>query len=401
MSQSGRRLPLLQSPEKTACGVAIATAAGAVLCGVCCVLPFALPAVALASSGTAIAWLASGYSWATSIAIGIVVAAWLWIAVKSFRAQARPSASTFYAMGIATAVLGLAVVWPRMEPRLIAFLKAQGSAAADTVPATAQGPRPSARQATTPQVTVELIAGSPSGPTASDMWVGLRFRLQERWHIYWRNPGDSGGPPTVTWQLPEGVMADDVVWPMPSRLPLGPLMNYGYEGDVVLPVRLKLEARARSAPSLPIRADVNWLVCREVCLSGKGTLLLQLPLAGTDRANASDWSRRIEAARATEPKPAPPTWRASARSEKEYFLLTVDIDRAAESAFFFPLVESQIDDSTKQEVRSVGKSIQLRLRKSNQLMKDPASLRGVLALASGTHFEINAPVGNNSSRGER
>ena len=128
MIQTGRQLPMLRGPEKTACGVAIATAAGAVLCGVCCVLPFALPAVALASSGTAIAWLANGYSWATAIAVGIVAAAWLWIAVKSMRARAWPAASTFYAMGMATVVLGLAVVWPRIEPALIAILKAQGSA---------------------------------------------------------------------------------------------------------------------------------------------------------------------------------------------------------------------------------------------------------------------------------
>ena len=81
-------------------------------------------------------------------------------------------------------------------------------------------------------------------------------------------------------------------------------------------------------------------------------------------------------------------------------MLTVDIDRPAESAYFFPLVESQIDDSTKQDVKTVGKSIQLRLRKSNQLIKDPASLKGVLALASGTHFEINAPIDNHSPRGK-
>ena len=182
MIQSGRQLPVLQGPEKTACGVAIATAAGAVLCGVCCVLPFALPAVALASSGTAIAWLASGYSWATTIAVAIVGAAWLWIAVRSVRAQARPSSATFYAMGIATVVLGLAVVWPRIEPSVIALLKAQGSAA--TVAARATTQAANARQATTPQVTVELIAAAPSVPTTSDLWVGLRFRLQDGWHIY-------------------------------------------------------------------------------------------------------------------------------------------------------------------------------------------------------------------------
>jgi thiol:disulfide interchange protein DsbD len=273
------------------------------------------------------------------------------------------------------------------------------AAALVTVPAIAQAPN--ARQVKTPQVTVELIANVLSVPTTSDIWIGVRFRLQERWHIYWRNPGDSGGPPTVTWQLPAGVTAGEFVWPMPSRLPLGPLMNYGYEGDVVLPVRLKLDARARAARSLTIRANVTWLVCREVCLSGKGTLVLPLPLASTEKGNAGDWSRRIEAARATEPRPAPPSWRASAKSEKEHFVLTVDLDRAAESAFFFPLVESQIDDSTKQEAKIMGKSVQLRLRKSTQLMKDPESLKGVLALASGTHFEINAPVDNNFQRGKR
>lgn len=264
-----------------------------------------------------------------------------------------------------------------------------------TVPAVAQ--MPPVRQVTTAQATVELIAGVA---TASEVWVGLRFQLQDRWHIYWRNPGDSGGPPTVTWQLPEGVTASDIIWPMPSRLPLGPLMNYGYQGDVTLPVRLTLDARARAASSLPIRADVTWLVCREVCLSGKGILAMALPLSASDGTNAADWSRRIEAARAAEPQPAPPTWRTSVRSEKEHFLLTVITDQPAESAFFFPLVESQIDDAFKQEVTTTGHSIQLRLRKSNQLMTDPRSLKGVLALASGTHVEINAPVTNVSQRGK-
>lgn len=127
--QSGRQFPIFAVPEKTAYRVAMATAAGAVLCGVCCVLPFALPAVALATSGAVIAWFAAAYSWATMLAVAIVAAAWLWIAMKSLRARAWPSRSTWYTMGLATMVLGLAVVWPRIEPAIIALLKAQGSAA--------------------------------------------------------------------------------------------------------------------------------------------------------------------------------------------------------------------------------------------------------------------------------
>lgn len=86
---------------------------------------------------------------------------------------------------------------------------------------------------------------------------------------------------------------------------------------------------------------------------------------------------------------------------REHFVLTVDIDRPTASAFFFPLVESQIDDSTKQEVTSMGNSIQLRLRKSNQLTKDPAVLMGILALTTGTNVEISAPIDNESQRGRR
>lgn len=129
MIQSERHLPVFAVPEKTAYRVAMATAAGAVLCGVCCVLPFALPAVALATSGAVIAWVAAAYPWATTLAVTIVAAAWLWIAVTSVRTRAWPSRSTWYAMGTATMVLGLAVLWPRIEPALIAMFKDRVSAA--------------------------------------------------------------------------------------------------------------------------------------------------------------------------------------------------------------------------------------------------------------------------------
>lgn len=220
---------------------------------------------------------------------------------------------------------------------------------------------------------------------------GLRFRLNDGWHIYWTNPGDSGGPPTVTWTLPHGVTAGPFIWPAPSRLPLGPLMNYGYEGDAVLPVRLTVDSAVRQRP-LSIRADVRWLVCREVCVSGKGTVALTLPLPAADRTAATEWSERIAAARAAVPKSAPSTWQFSAVSEKEHFVLTITRPERAESAYFFPLVESQVDDSATQAVTANDRTIRLRLRKSEQLTKDPSALRGVLTLASGLSVEIVAPI---------
>lgn len=109
----------LKTPEKTASAAAFITAAGAIACGVCCVLPFAVPAVALASTGSMIAWFGGVQRWATALGVIVVAAAWVWIWRLSIRSRAKPAQSTLFMMGIATAVLTLAVVWPLIEPRII------------------------------------------------------------------------------------------------------------------------------------------------------------------------------------------------------------------------------------------------------------------------------------------
>jgi thiol:disulfide interchange protein DsbD len=166
-------------------------------------------------------------------------------------------------------------------------------------------------------------------------------------------------------------------------------MNYGYEGDVVLPVRLRLTGAARSA-SLSVRADARWLVCREVCLSGKGSLALTIP--ETIAPDTVESGRLIARSRALVPTRAPASWRATAIAEREHFVLSVTLDRPATKAMFFPLEESQVDDSTPPVVTVSGRTVRLKLRKSNQLVKDPPVLRGVLAPASGGGFEITAPI---------
>jgi DsbC/DsbD-like thiol-disulfide interchange protein len=116
-----------------------------------------------------------------------------------------------------------------------------------------------------PQGTIELIVSSARVLASGDIDAALRFRLQDGWHIYWRNPGDSGGPPTLRWSLPAGVTAGEIAWPTPERIPAGPLVNYGYDGDVVLPVSLRVTPAAGSRP-LAIGVDVRWLVCKDICV---------------------------------------------------------------------------------------------------------------------------------------
>jgi cytochrome bd-type quinol oxidase subunit 2 len=112
----------MKRPERVASVAAMTTAAGAVACGVCCVLPFAFPAVAAASAGGVLAWFGDIQSWATSLATVIVVSAWIAVGIQSHQARAKPSRATACIMVIATAALVLAAMWPRIEPSVIRTL---------------------------------------------------------------------------------------------------------------------------------------------------------------------------------------------------------------------------------------------------------------------------------------
>src|SRR6202000_1505746 len=113
----------------------------------------------------------------------------------------------------------------------------------------------------------------------SDTTVGLHFTLDKGWHVYWVNAGDSGEPPRIKWNLPEGITAGAMQFPAPRRLPLGPLIDFGYEDEGVLPRPLTADPTLKVPSTAPLSAHVDWLVCREVCIPGKTDLALPLAIA--------------------------------------------------------------------------------------------------------------------------
>jgi hypothetical protein len=110
-----------QFGAKAAGLTAVTIATGAVACGACCVLPFALPAAALAGTGSILALLANAHAWVTGLAILAVIGAWSWIAWQTVRTRRSPAASTLYVMA-ATALLAVAVLWPVIEPHVVRVL---------------------------------------------------------------------------------------------------------------------------------------------------------------------------------------------------------------------------------------------------------------------------------------
>lgn len=123
MSARRRLVVLTPSPEGAASAAAATVAVGAVACGVCCVLPFALPAVVLASSGGVLAVFAQAFWGALYLATVMVAGAWLWLVADTRRTGRHPNRSTLAMMAGATVALAAAAAWPTIEPRLIAILK--------------------------------------------------------------------------------------------------------------------------------------------------------------------------------------------------------------------------------------------------------------------------------------
>ncbi|WP_416547370.1 protein-disulfide reductase DsbD family protein [Limnohabitans sp. DCL3] len=141
----------------------------------------------------------------------------------------------------------------------------------------------------TEQVRAELLVHAPEGIRAGQtFWLGLQIEHQPHWHTYWQNPGDSGLPTRLQWQLPVGLQAGDIAWPLPKKIPIGTLANYGYEGRLLLtvPVKVGADLRFPDNGSLVLGMQAEWLVCRQECIPQEGRFSLSLSSAAPDKSNA-------------------------------------------------------------------------------------------------------------------
>lgn len=158
----------------------------------------------------------------------------------------------------------------------------------------------STAEVVTPQVRATLVAHAPQGVQAGQpLWVGLVLNHQPEWHTYWQNPGDSGLPTQIEFNLPAGVQAGEVQWPLPRKLKAGSLTNYGYEGQVLLAVPLQISQGFKPGSALDIQAHANWLVCRLECIPQEGDFQLSIPTqsstAGHTAAFEATWAQQPQA----------------------------------------------------------------------------------------------------------
>jgi thiol:disulfide interchange protein len=227
--------------------------------------------------------------------------------------------------------------------------------------------------------------------------AGLEFQLAAGWHIYWINAGDSGEPPRAQWSLPAGITAGSMEFPAPQRLPLGPLMDFGYENEVVFPVPMRVSADFHpSGLELKIAAHLSWLVCREVCIPEKGDVAVTRTGLRTPPAIAvADPAAQALVSRYENqlPKPLPAGNAAHFRATAQGFVLNVQTGSRESSGQFFPFEQSVIANAAPQPSTPLPDGIQLKLTKDQSLESAPPQISGVIVLGGGQAYVVHATPG--------
>lgn len=201
-------------------------------------------------------------------------------------------------------------------------------------------------------VKASLVAATDAVTPGQPFLAGLRLQMEPGWHTYWRNPGDSGLPTKVKWQLPEGFSAGEIRWPSPIRFNTGPLVSYGYEHEVLLSVEIEVPARL-SSKDVRLVARVSWLECQEVCLPGKAELALSLPVRAT-AAPGPDAPLFAKARRQL--AAADEDWTVSASTGPGAIELTVGPPSGTtlDEAYFYAVTRRVLDYAKPQTLRKSG-----------------------------------------------
>ncbi len=249
--------------------------------------------------------------------------------------------------------------------------------------------------AKTGHLEAELVPETQGVAPGGLAYVAIRQDIAKGWHTYWRNPGDSGEATSAKWTLPSGWSVGDWAWPAPQRLPLGPLMNYGYTGQVLLPVSLNVPASARPGTRVTLKADVRFLVCADICVPEEAKLQLSVPVVAGTPPTDPKWGAVIDKTIMDAPKAsgldAAVAWAGQGPNRVLKLGVTGDGVKGVDltRAYFFPYDNKALDHAARQQIEKGPGGLTLTLKPQNASAADAPSLNGVLSLG-GKAYEVSA-----------
>lgn len=229
------------------------------------------------------------------------------------------------------------------------------------------------------KVGLRLYADQSAAVPGQTLRIAIQQTIEDGWHTYWTNPGDSGEAMKVKWDLPRGYKVSDLLWPAPERIPYGPLMNFGYHEEAVMLADVTVPASAREGATLAIRGKASVLVCDEICIPETHDVSLDVPVAAQSQAANKGM---FDAAAARIPQPVDWQTVTEADANEVRVRITLPEDAAefaddAEDIAWFPAEWGYIANSTDQMASYEPSTRTLTLRQGRDDGRDIKRLRDV------------------------
>jgi thiol:disulfide interchange protein DsbD len=273
----------------------------------------------------------------------------------------------------------------------------------------AQTPLPSfGSSLSTHHTQVKLLLSAGIARPGDTIWAGVDMKMEPGWHTYWKNPGAAGIATSIKWQLPPGISAGEIQWPLPEKFPPVEVTTYGYTNEVVLLVPLTVETNL-PAGQIDLKANVSWLECQDVCIPANQDVEATLNIgsetkASTDATTIDLWKQKVPQADAHYQFQA--WWEKTTNDDAR--LLDIDTGPTIpyDSVDFFPDASDdfEVQPATEFIPDHSALSIDIRLRKTVKKFSGdwPKKVSGVVVLQNGASregFQITIPVADQAPAG--
>ncbi|HWC60403.1 MAG TPA: protein-disulfide reductase DsbD domain-containing protein [Verrucomicrobiae bacterium] len=247
----------------------------------------------------------------------------------------------------------------------------------------------------------QLVLAVDSARRGETVLAGVHLKMEPGWHTYWKNPGSAGMTTKIEWQLPAGVTAGDIQWPIPEKLPPDEVITYAYENEVVLLVPLKLAADLKPG-ALDLKAKVSWLECKEQCIPAGGDVEATLNVGSetkpsADAALLKEWQARTP--RVDKAFSFRVRWEKKVDNDTRTMIIegtqtAADKSLAIDKAEFFPDASDEFEIQGATEKLPVSSGFALR-KLVKEFSQWPSKISGVIVIQGNGQtngFELNEPV---------
>ena len=248
-----------------------------------------------------------------------------------------------------------------------------------------------------------LLLSATAARPGDTILAGVRLQMDPGWHTYWKNPGASGMATTIKWELPPGITAGEIRWPVPEKLPPDDLTTYVYHGETVLLVPLQLAAELKPGP-LELKAKVSWLECKEACVPGEANVAARLEIGTVETPSDNPglfvaWQQRLPKSDANLSTRA--WWERPANGDSRPLILEWSTTNQITAPDFFPYASDAFEVQPETQVLSAGPEL-VRLRKLVKRFEGdwPDEISGVLMQKSGNttqSFAVSLPLSPGSA----